>query len=288
MSEELELGENGVPLSFSQRMGLAPKKKAVQLTDMDVELATQLWNRIGNLLTNPDLFKDASTDKEFSMYRSVWNYFLKKSYDEFPTYYNVAASAKNLWFNDLSWAKRYELIEFCLNWMKRQTPNSHRIYTDLINLKLKEEYAGYRIINGLITPITSEIEQKSVTETGQLKETTVSSHFLKAQVYLSNRTNPDHLNSIKESISAVEAALKIHLENPTGSLGAMLGKLPEGLDVPTPLVEGWKKLYGWTSGPNGIRHSLSKGEMKPDFAEAQYMLVTCSAFVNYLKLKFAK
>lgn len=45
-----------------------------------------------------------------------------------------------------------------------------------------------------------------------------------------------------------------------------------------PAMKGaFEKLYGYTSDANGI------GEGNSTFEEAKYMLISCSAFVNYLK-----
>ena len=41
------------------------------------------------------------------------------------------------------------------------------------------------------------------------------------------------------------------------------------------------KLYGWTSDESGIRHAIRDAE-NVERADAQFMLVACSAFVNYL------
>ncbi len=45
------------------------------------------------------------------------------------------------------------------------------------------------------------------------------------------------------------------------------------------LCEAFSKIYGYTSDKNtGIRHSIF-------FTDAKYMLVVCSAFINYLLAK---
>lgn len=46
------------------------------------------------------------------------------------------------------------------------------------------------------------------------------------------------------------------------------------------------KLYGYTCGEEGIRHGLME-EPNVGFAEAKFMLVACSAFVNYVSAKSA-
>ncbi len=45
--------------------------------------------------------------------------------------------------------------------------------------------------------------------------------------------------------------------------------------------EAFNKLYGYTSDKSGIRHNGGVDE-NTTFEEAQYMLVSCSAFLNYL------
>lgn len=45
--------------------------------------------------------------------------------------------------------------------------------------------------------------------------------------------------------------------------------------------QGVIKLYGWTSDAGGIRHALIEAP-EVDEADARFMLVSCSAVVNYL------
>jgi len=54
------------------------------------------------------------------------------------------------------------------------------------------------------------------------------------------------------------------------------------MDLPRSLKKGFSAIYGWTSGPDGIRHALMEGARAPGEAEARLMLVICSAYVNYL------
>ena len=53
------------------------------------------------------------------------------------------------------------------------------------------------------------------------------------------------------------------------------------------LKSAFNSLYGFTSDSNGIRHALLD-ETNLTFDDAKFMLVTCSAFVNYLKSVMAK
>ncbi|HKQ88724.1 MAG TPA: hypothetical protein VJS43_18355, partial [Candidatus Acidoferrales bacterium] len=83
-------------------------------------------------------------------------------------------------------------------------------------------------------------------------------------------------------ISAVEAACRIVAEDPKATLGKALSKLEtQGLAIHKAQKDAFNKLYGYTSDADGIRHALLD-EPKLTYGDAQFMLITCSAFVNYL------
>lgn len=54
------------------------------------------------------------------------------------------------------------------------------------------------------------------------------------------------------------------------------------------LSSAYSSLYGYTSDSAGIRHALTEGEEPLHFEDAKYMLVSCSAFINYLLAKADK
>jgi hypothetical protein len=101
---------------------------------------------------------------------------------------------------------------------------------------------------------------------------------------LSNRKNPDYRNSIKESISAVESMAKTITQKPKADLEEALRILERSGKIHGALKAGFSKLYGYTSDEGGIRHAMME---EPDLSssDAQFFLVSCSAFTNYLKSK---
>ncbi len=88
--------------------------------------------------------------------------------------------------------------------------------------------------------------------------------------------------SIQCSISAVESQCCILLGDERATLGEALRHLErEGIGLHGALKEAFVKLYGFTSDAGGIRHgSIQPSDVDQDIAK--FMLVTCSAFVNYL------
>lgn len=163
--------------------------------------------------------------------------------------------------------------------------NSYDIYNIFNNL-FKTEYVGYRFINKLISPITDEVELNAITESMQNENDIVKEHFEKAHRLLVDRDCPDYENSIKESISGVEAMCEIITGARGGqtTLGNMLKTLEaKGVAIHGALKSAFNILYGYTSDANGIRHAGDIGGESSTFEEAKFMLVSCCAFVNYLK-----
>ena len=75
------------------------------------------------------------------------------------------------------------------------------------------------------------------------------------------------------------------LNDPKPTLGKALKMLEEkGVPLHRSLNAGFEKLYGFTSDADGIRHAgLNTSNVDADLAK--FMLVSCSAFVNYLRSK---
>ncbi|MCT4573223.1 hypothetical protein N3930_39405, partial [Bacillus thuringiensis] len=75
---------------------------------------------------------------------------------------------------------------------------------------------------------------------------------------------------------------KVIANDEKGTLGQALGKLEQkGVVIHDTLKEGFKRIYWYTSDGDGIRHA-HKDVPNVSFEDAQFMLVTCSAFCNYL------
>ena len=115
----------------------------------------------------------------------------------------------------------------------------------------------------------------------------VREHLSQSLTLLSNRQKPDYRNSIKESISAVESLAKIISKQNSATLGPALDAVEKKAKLHAVLKQAFQKLYGYTSDAQGIRHALMD-EATLDAEDAKFMLVSCSAFVNYLVVKAQK
>ena len=94
----------------------------------------------------------------------------------------------------------------------------------------------------------------------------------------------DYSGSVRESISSVESIAR-HIAPEAQSFGAALNivhKSHPGKIHPA-MNEAFKKLYGYTSDEEGIRHPLINANAAAVTEEdALFMLGACSAFIPYL------
>lgn len=146
-----------------------------------------------------------------------------------------------------------------------------------INTILREESAGFVWHQDCFVPMMT---QDQASEIMNAKETSsnVARHLDEAQKLLSDKRSVDFRNSVKESISAVECACQIV----SGDKKATLGKTLKSLKLHPALEESYKKLYGYTSDGDGIRHALSDDHSPVPRHVAQYMWISCSAFITLL------
>lgn len=185
------------------------------------------------------------------------------------------------------WYKIFDFIEYYLECVSTTRVDE---VTSAINRILEEESYGYRVLDKQVIPITNVQELSTIHEAHSTLFDSVNKHFSKALDLYADRTEPDYENSIKESISAVEAMCCI-ITGETGSqatLGKTIKKLKDkGIHIHPAMESAFSSLYGYTSDEDGIRHG-SIGFTNAPAEDAKYMLVSCSAFVNYLIEKWSK
>lgn len=269
---------------FSQRYGYS-EDQGIQYECVGKRLRNRLWNHFFPAEYDADPFNrddDSLTNIEYLMDGLGLTFNIPRS----PT--ARAANAKKLKecvFDETKWYLIYDLIERYVGLFDKTT---QRELCKEFNEVLEDECSGYRFVKGLITPITNKEEIKTIEKATNTKYSAVNTHISKALVLFSDRLKHDYENTIKESISAVEALCCIITNDKSATLGDALKKLESrGIKLHKALQNAMSSLYGYTSDEGGIRHGSI------DFAgasseDAKYMLISCSAFVNYLIEKWEK
>ena len=279
---------------FSDRNGIKPLNTEIQLTDFDERTRVALFNSIVHFYEliysqyevwreKPQRFFSYILERAYTITRQVGSFYSEKEFfeivhetileDSYDSVLTVVEAIAQHFDEHLITNSGYE---YC-----RRLPRIYKYFNDLF----EREYVGYRFIGRIIAPISDEIEVEVLNEALDNKFKAVREHISKANALLSDREKPDYENSIKESISAVEAICQEVLGTKGGgaTLGKMLKKLEDnGIEIHSALKEAFNKLYGYTSDANGIRHAGDIGGSSSTFEEAKFMLVSCSAFINYL------
>ena len=281
---------------FSDRNGIKPENIEIQLKDFDKRTRVQLQNMINNMYAKTYNYGLNEWDSEI---QEFFRYVLGDIYAE-PTDVQKRYYATDIFLiiNNTINKDSYDevltvieaLVQYWDSYMQKWRPDYYIEYYGYVDSSLYEEanevfekeYIGYRFIDEKITPISDKYEVAAVNEALQNIYQPVREHISKANSLLADRENPDYENSIKESISAVEAICEI-ITGESGTLGKLQTKVEQkGVYIHSALQSAYKVLYGYTSDASGIRHARKLGGVDSTFAEAKYMLVACSAFVNYL------
>jgi hypothetical protein len=283
--------------TFAERMGIANPKE-MQINGMNRALHNGLWNIVSwyrHDLVLGDLQEEYDT--------RIWVHFLNETHDTFEGHFHDGNGSSWLkiraWFfrNATPWFRIYELLEFIVNLRIRHREFDYErmrtAFLPSINELLERENAGYRLVGSKFAPITNAEELQAIDEAIQSPTSAlrpVSMHVQQALDHLSDREHPDYRNSIKESISAVEALCRLicaPIAPELKTLGPLLEKTTRELGLNPDLRDGFKLIYKYTNDDDGIRHAL-KDEGQPSQEDARFMLITCSAFVNYITEKARK
>lgn len=266
-------------MKFSERMGHKPVSHTLQVESMSDDLRNSLWNFLDRFIWAKKNFKDVSNTASKSnihkFSQNLWMDYFKKPMDEIPyDYPGLILQQIRDYFFEAPWYEVYDFLEYIL-----LTEANALQLTAVVNYILKSELAGYRFIESAFVPITDEVEVESVQNAlTEVPFNGVHAHLKQAMEHLSRKENPDYRNSIKESISAVEGMVKEITGNPNDSLGKALNKI----DLHPSLRKGFSSIYGYTSNADGIRHAMLD-EPNITVADAKFLLVSCSTFINYLK-----
>jgi hypothetical protein len=281
-------------MNFSQRQGITPSSKPIQIDSMDIELRNGLWNGIQiYVLDSQAKSSRYGGETQFHVLcKLIWHHFFKMTLDSIPEYDFKSEEYIKQRFYKAQWFEVYDFLEFIVAIDSNALSLNHEKFKEFCNGIFERDFAGYRFIEDQVSPIINDHEIKEIEESlgTTLRFTTLKGaniHLTEALTKISDRKNPDYRNSIKESISAIESIAKIISNNSKDSLGGALDKIKGKIKLHAALERGFKQIYGYTSDSDGIRHALTE-EHNCDFEDAKYMLVSCSAFINYLVVKADK
>ena len=270
---------------FSERNGYTKPNNVIIAGRLPKEIANAICNWYVNILRNIKNEKERNT-----LEITFWTKFLNEysldcpvlmKYKRYPTLDYWQDSSKK-------WYKKLDALEFICSLLKKKDGDLYYSLEESLNKEFERLNYGYRVVGGCVVEVTNKEEINAILETltDNDKGVGVKTHIESALKLLSpSQSKPDYRNSIKESISAVEC----YCRELTGqkTLDSALKHLTnKGITLNSQMKKGFENLYYYTNdAKTGVRHALMDEKNLPSADEAVYMLVVCSAFINYLSKK---
>lgn len=266
---------------FSEKYGHRPVSDVIQLDTIDDNLRTDLWNFTYHSFTGG--IESFWTDKIFDhVFALAWVKHFHEDIDELPSRQYRLDEVKR-WFKEAQWYEVYDLVELITE-SAHDISNGEVDLSPVYNKLLAAGRSGYRLVAHQIAPISDTNEIDTIEEALTVSTDAARHHLQSALSLLADKTAPNFSESVKESISAVEAKAKA-MDPAAKTLGEALKTLKNRKDglFPDnkPLFEAWEKMYGFANSEAGVRHA---GRVAPNVSQAfaQYFLIACSAFINLL------
>lgn len=259
------------------------------------ECRIKIWNLVNShfidKLNQWQLMDKSHKLKIQSVCDKIWTEYLNQDIDDihpFKTHQygiNFFQDVRTM-FNLMTWLKIFKLVQNLSVLDEKQFDGT---FADKLNTILEKEKSKYRLVKNKIIKVLNPVELDSIQEaTSEKNLKPVVMHLNSALTLLVNKENPDYRNSIKESISAVEAICSSISEKENASLGEALSILDKTKKIHPAQKKAFLALYGYTSDANGIRHNLKDTDDELFYDDAKFMLVSCTAFINFLQSKHLK
>ncbi len=230
---------------------------------------------------NPHKYSNEKISQDINfLVQRLWFHYFNNDLDSLPEFHDSYPSKGYYtylkeYFFSCEWYELYNFLEEISEDKSRLLDDNTKLW---INDTLQKHNAAYRFIDNCITEITNEQEILAIEDALKTNNQPTREHLQTALRMLSDRDNQDFRNSVKESISAVEAICQKISNKESATLADALKHIE---NCHPALSRGFNNIYGYTSDKSGVRHALSS-ETEITYADAKFMLVACSAFVSYL------
>lgn len=282
--------------------GIQPVKKSLQDTYLDDDLRSRLWSQAYEhyIKQTSDWRSEFATPLaevyyrvnlgEYSKHQSELLWGIHGEYLKKPPMNDWTPDSMytelEITFLHGSWEEVYFVMQLFVKYYPLESLNES--FMTKCNRVLEEENSAYRFVAGRILPTMSEPEMKAV-EDATSGEDDVSELMNGA---VDKLAFGDPKNAIKEALSAAELLSNLlspqpHSTDLKKTLPAVLDRLEKELGQPfnTNLKDTFLRMYDYASSEPGVRHGSKAPATYAEEAEARFVIVTCSALVNYLRTK---
>ena len=277
--------------TFSQREGKASLPEPMRLEHVSEDFRNLVWLAVDNAIEQGKAM-DGDIDLgcyegSASMYLIVSDYAFKVLHWPHDHIDHVPREHQGFLRKTIL-EENYDQVLTLVEFILRHNSCLPNLQEDLENA-FKEVPLAYAVqtIKDLPTIVPSFSEESGVA-TQQAIETIEQSGPAGAKTHLHDAVEAinekRYADAVRESIHAVESVARTIDPNAGKTLGPALTSLEKAgvLNHPS-LRDGFKKIYGYTSDKQGIRHALlEEGAADVDLDDAVFMFGACASFAAYL------
>jgi hypothetical protein len=287
-------------VSFADAEGKVRFPNILKWGELDQRIRAGLWNALLPFFSNH--IREANFVRRGSFtyateYSSPLNEILLREFLErrhsFASDFVTSYPSRHVCLND--WASIFrtweyvDLFDFLTFFLRDRDCPGALIPT--VQRVLDQPWSPYRLLSRppTVIPAISEHEGKILkSDLAKVFDSKFEGSRAHIQNALDAMNKADNLSVIRESIHAVESAVRDFTGDPQAILSSALRKLASKDGTHKALLGAFDKLYAYTSDENGIRHSLvfEKNE-NVGLDEAIFFLSACSAFISYLDRKWS-
>lgn len=177
----------------------------------------------------------------------------------------------------------FDLLEAVLRVLGEHHHGEETKFRNALNRHFEYEASAHRVVGTGIVDSLNDAEIESLTSAVQTPHAGAAGHIAMAIRHHYDRNgSPNYQEAVHEAINAVEALVRMERGSPN--------RFPEALSRLEPklhpsLETAIDKLYGFATSVGGVRHGNT--DPKPvtdpiDEPTSRFVLVACSAIVNYL------
>lgn len=273
-------------LTFAQSEGAVPLPTQLDRKTIPSELRARVWAIVYEGIMH-DRFREGVRVGHYSYRLNVpWHKFWQEKRVKFDhkmiadSSYNVEMFIDDLKksFSSEDYIVFYGIIQFMLRSYNIKSEIKEQIETTITDC-----LSPYRVVGGdTLVPFGSAEELEAFQNAGatlsNLKMPAPLAHLRRSAVFLGEGKFSD---SIRESISAIESIVR-NIDS-GNNVASALNSLSKSNHIHPSMNEAFKRLYGYASDEQGIRHALlDDGDAKVTEADAMFMLGACASFATYL------
>ena len=271
-------------LTFSQAQGLEDLPQPLSLGEVSSQARNLIWAAFWETTAEHSSWDNISFPWS-AVLRDTHVRFLRQPVDEFSRLReDIRDTFKEFILGGVPYNRLFDLLQHLMRHEHCPVELISRMHAAFVESRLAYtvDSCGPPTILPMATPEEGEALRRALHQLSQAEFSGARKHLRSAGEFINSG---DWRGSIRESIHAVESVARRLDPQAAKTLGPAIDRLQREHGMHPALAEACKKLYGYTSDEDGIRHAALDDAAEVDQPEAVFMLGACASFVSFLLQK---